>query len=152
MLVLMLALALSHTSDQPTPKWTATTQEAAATDANKKVLAEGQPRTITGEVVDVSCYTQMGKRGEGHKKCGAMCVRNGEPVGILTADNTLYLLMPEAHHPRRDAKASRASLAEEYAEKMGTNVTVSGMATEHGGVHTLFIDVAPTSKAASTSK
>ena len=140
MLALMLMLALGQNPGQtPTPAWSATTREAAATDANKKALAEGRPLTITGEVVDVSCYTQMGKRGEAHKKCGAMCVRNGEPVGIVTADNTLYLLLPEAHHPRRDAKASQASLAEEYAEKMGTTVTVSGMATEHGGIHTLFI-------------
>jgi len=138
MLALMLMLALGQNPGQtPTPAWSATTREAAATDANKKALAEGRPLTITGEVVDVSCYTQMGKRGEAHKKCGAMCVLSGEPVGIVTADNTLYLLMPEQHHPRRDGKAN---LAKEYAEKMGTTVTVSGMATERGGVRTLFLE------------
>ena len=140
MLAMMLVLALGQTPAQaPVPAWSATTHEAAVSEANRKILAEGRPLTITGEVVDVSCYTQMGKRGEAHKACGAKCVLAGEPVGIVTADNTLYLLMPEPHHPRRDGKAS---LAKEYAEKMGTTVTVSGMASDHGGIHTLFLPAA----------
>jgi hypothetical protein len=132
----MLALAQTPA----VPAWSATTQEAASTEANKAVLAAARPLTITGEVVDVSCYTQLGKRGPAHKACGAMCVRNGQPVGIVTADNTLYILMPEPHHPRRDGKAS---LAKEYSEKMAETVTVSGMASEYGGIHTLFVAVPP---------
>jgi len=141
MLALTLVLALAQTAaHQATPAWTATTLEAAASEANKQVLAAAKPLTITGEVVDVSCYTQMGKRGEAHKACGAKCVLNCQPVGILTADNTLYILMPEPHHPRRDGQAS---IAKEYAEKMASTVTVSGMASEFGGIHTLFIAVPP---------
>ena len=140
MLTLALTLALMQTPAAQPPAWTATTQEAAATDANKKVLAAAKPLTITGEVVDVSCYTQLGKRGPAHKACGAMCVLAGAPVGIVTADDTLYILMPEPHHPRRDGKAS---LAKEYAEKMGTNVTVAGMASQYGGINTLFIAATP---------
>ena len=87
-------------------------------------------------MVDVSCYTQLGKRGEAHKACGASCVLAGAPVGIVTADNTLYILMPEPHHPRRDGKAS---IAKEYAAKMASTVTVSGMSSEYGGIHTLFV-------------
>jgi CBS domain-containing protein len=144
MLALFLALALAQTpAPQPAPGWTATTLEAAASDANKKVLADAKPLTITGEVVDVSCYTQMGKRGQAHKACGSKCVLAGEPVGIVTADDTLYILMPEPHHPRRDGQAS---LAKDYAAKMGDTVTVSGMASHHGGIHTLFIPVTPAAK------
>jgi len=141
MLALTLVLALAHAPAQPTPAWTATTLEAAATDANKSVLASAKPLTITGEVVDVSCYTQLGKRGEGHKACGAKCVLSGAPVGIVTADNTLYILMAEPHHPRRDGQAS---IAKEYSEKMASTVTVSGMASTFGGINTLF--VAPAEK------
>jgi len=137
--MLALTLALMLTQTPATKAWSATTVEAAATDANKKVLAAAKPLTITGEVVDVSCYTQLGKRGEAHKACGAKCVLAGEPVGIVTADNTLYILMPEQHHPRRDGKAT---LAKEFAAKMGETVTVAGMASEHGGIHTLFITAA----------
>ncbi|MGA2079243.1 MAG: hypothetical protein ABSH53_01315 [Holophaga sp.] len=141
MIALTLALALAPAAvAQATPAWTATTLEAAASEANQQVLAAAKPLTITGEVVDVSCYTQLGKRGEAHKACGAKCVLNGAPVGIVTADNTLYILMPEPHHPRRDGQAS---IAKEYAEKMATTVTVSGMASTYGGIHTLFIAPTP---------
>jgi hypothetical protein len=141
MLTLALLFALTQPPvTPPIPVWSATTKEAAATDANKKVLAEAKPLTITGEVVDVSCYTQLGKRGEAHKECGAKCVLAGAPVGIVTADNTLYILMAEPHHPRRDGKVG---IAKEYAAKMGTTVTVSGMSSEHGGIHTLFIEALP---------
>ncbi|MDR3670953.1 MAG: hypothetical protein P4L36_08915 [Holophaga sp.] len=137
MLALALLLALTQTpAAQPVPAWSATTWEAAASESNKQVLASGKPLTITGEVVDVSCYTQLGKRGAAHKACGAKCVLNGAPVGIVTADNTLFILMPEPHHPRRDGQAS---LAKEYSEKMGDTVTVSGMASEYGGIRTLFL-------------
>jgi hypothetical protein len=139
MLAFALLLALHQAA--PAPGWTATTLEAAATPAQKQVLADAKPLTITGEVVDVSCYTQLGKRGEAHKDCGAKCVLAGAPVGIVTADDTLYILMPEPHHPRRDGQVS---LAKEYAAKMGTTVTVSGMASTHGGIHTLFIAAAKT--------
>lgn len=129
-------LMLQTPPPPPVSTWSATTLEAAATDANRQVLAEAKPLTITGEVVDVSCYTQLGKRGEAHKACGTLCVASGSPAGILTADGTLYILMPEAHHPRRDGKAS---LAKYLSERMAQTMTVSGMASSHGGIHTLFI-------------
>ncbi len=130
-------LLLLQTPEPPAaPVWSATTLEAAATEANRRVLADGRPLTLTGEVVDVSCYTQLGKRGEGHKACGAMCVACGSPAGLLTADGTLYILMPEPHHPRRDGQVS---LAKYLSEHMAQTLTLSGMASTHGGIHTLFI-------------
>jgi hypothetical protein len=134
--MLAFALFIAMTQAPANPAWTSTTLEAAATPEQKQVLAEAKPLSITGEVVDVSCYTQLGKRGPAHKECGAKCVLAGAPVGIVTADNTLYILMPEPHHPRRDGQAS---IAKAYAAKMGDTITVSGMASEHGGIHTLFV-------------
>src|SRR2546428_856377 len=66
--------------------WTATTYEAASGEANKKVLASGRVATITGEVVDVSCYLQLGKRGEAHIPCGSKCIEHGQPIGLLDSD------------------------------------------------------------------
>jgi len=137
-LALILALQTPATAPAETPVWSATTLEAATTDAHKQVLAAAKPLTITGEVVDVSCYTQLGKRGEGHKACGAKCVASGSPAGILTEDGTLYILMPEPHHPRRDGKAS---IAKTFSEKMAQTITLTGMASTQGGIHTLFIPV-----------
>jgi hypothetical protein len=137
-MILALVLSLALQAPTPQPSWSATTVEAAATDANKQVLATAKPLTLTGEVVDVSCYTQLGKRGEGHKACGTKCVASGSPAGLLTADGTLYILMPEPHHPRRDGQAS---LAKYLSERMAQTLTFSGMASDHGGIHTLFIPV-----------
>src|SRR5664279_1083116 len=136
MLLLSCLLLLQNPGPPAAPAWSATTLEAAATEANKQVLTEGRPLTLTGAAVDVSCYTQLGKRGEGHKACGAMCVASGSPAGLLTADGTLYILMPEQHHPRRDGKVS---LAKYLSEHMAQTLTLSGMASSHGGIHTLFI-------------
>ncbi|WP_306591505.1 hypothetical protein [Geothrix sp. 21YS21S-4] len=137
-----LALALLAQDPAPAkPAWSATTYEAAATEANKKVLAEGKPLTVTGEIVDVSCYTQLGKRGDAHRDCGSKCVAEGAPAGLLTSGGTLYILMPEPHHPRRDGKAS---LAKYFSEHMAQTLTLSGMTSDHGGIHTLFVAVPPT--------
>ncbi|HJU83204.1 MAG TPA: hypothetical protein VJ600_03250, partial [Holophagaceae bacterium] len=69
-----------------TPKWSATTLDAAATQANKDILAKGKAMTVTGEIIDLSCFNQLGKKGEAHKACGAKCVSHGSPAGILAAD------------------------------------------------------------------
>ncbi len=131
---------LPQTAEAPKPAWSATTLEAAATEANKAVLKNGKALTVTGEVVDLSCYIQLGKRGDGHKACGAKCVTNGAPVGIVTKENKVYMLVAEQHHPRRDGQLS---FAKQYAEKMGTNITINGMLSEFGGIPTIFVE-APT--------
>ena len=143
MLPIFAALALSvlpQAADAPKPSmpaWSATTIEAAATDANKAVLKKGKSITITGEVIDLSCYIQLGKRGDAHKTCGAKCVTNGAPVGIVTKENKVFMLIAEQHHPRRDGQLG---FAKEYAEKMGTTVTVNGMVSEYGGIPTVFVE------------
>lgn len=137
-MVVFACLLMLQTPEPPAAAWSPTTLEAAATPANKDVLAKGRPLTVTGEVVDVSCYTQLGKRGEGHKACGALCVASGSPAGLLTPAGTLYILMPEPHHPRRDGKVS---LAKYLSERMAQTLTLSGMASDHGGIRTLFIPV-----------
>ncbi|MDE3246268.1 MAG: hypothetical protein KGN80_09290 [Acidobacteriota bacterium] len=134
----MTALAvLPQAPEAPKPAWSATTLEAAATDANKAVLKKGKAVTVTGEVVDLSCYIQLGKRGEGHKACGTKCVANGAPVGLVTKENKVYMLVAEQHHPRRDGQLG---FAKEYAGKMATIITVSGMLSEYGGIPTLFVE------------
>ena len=90
--------------EKPAQTWTDTTV-AAGVD---KKPQPGHVVTVTGEVIDLSCYLQLGKHGEAHRSCGQKCAQNGQPVGLLAKDGTLYLLMPEEHHPRRDGAAARA--------------------------------------------
>ena len=120
-------------------KWTATTYEAASAEANKKVLETGKPAAVTGEVVDVSCYLQLGKRGEAHIACGSKCIANGQPIGLVDAEGNLYLLMAEEHHPRRDGQVELKTV---FAPLLAKTVTVNGMAVEMKGYRALFVQAA----------
>jgi hypothetical protein len=120
-------------------RWTATTYEAAASEANRKVLAGGKPATVTGEVVDISCYLQLGKRGEAHIACGSKCIEHGEPIGLVDSDEKLYILFAEEHHPRRDGEVS---LKKVFGPLLAKTVTVSGMMTEMKDYRALFVRVA----------
>jgi hypothetical protein len=139
MLTLLAALLLQTPAQEakPAPAWTATTIEAANKDEHKAVLAAAKPATLTGEVIDLSCYLQLGKKGEGHKACGTKCVANGAPVGLLLADGRVVMLLAEQHHPRRDGQVT---LAQAFSAKMAETVTVTGMLSKQAGQETLFIE------------
>jgi hypothetical protein len=122
-----------------TAKWTATTWEAATAEANKKVLESGKPATITGEIVDVSCYLQLGKRGEAHIDCGRKCIANGQPIGIVDAEEKLTIVMAEEHHPRRDGQVELKTV---LGPLLAKQVTLSGMLTEIRGYRALFVPAA----------
>ena len=122
-----------------TAKWTATTYEAATAEANKKVLESGKVATVTGEVVDVSCYLQLGKRGEAHIACGTKCIANGQPIGIVDAEGNLYIVMAEEHHPRRDGQVELKSV---LGPLLAKTVTLTGMMTEMKGYRALFVQAA----------
>ena len=125
--------------DPLTARWTATTHEAAASEANKQVLAGGRLATVTGEIVDVSCYLQLGKRGDGHIACGSKCIAAGEPIGIVDADTNLYVVFAEEHHPRRDGQVS---LKKTVGSLLAKTVTLTGMMTEKHGNRGLFVQSA----------
>ena len=121
-------------------KWTQTTLEAATTNEHKKVLDSAKVATVTGEVVDFSCYSQLGKRGPAHAECGGKCVRAGQPAAILDDEGNVFLVVAEQHHPRRDGQVS---LAETMAGLMSKRVTATGLLTETRGVRTLFLQAPP---------
>lgn len=132
---------LTGTIGDPTEAhWTSTTMESASTPAQRNVLRHGRPKTITGEVVDVSCFLQLGKRGEAHIPCGQKCVRNGQPIGILTDAGKLYLVIPEEHHPRRDGEVS---LKERFAELMAKRVKITGMVVNYNDYRAIFVQTLP---------
>ena len=104
---------------KPAQPWTNTTV-AAGVDSKPQM---GRPITVVGEIVDFSCYVQLGKHGEKHRSCGQKCVQNGQPVGLLAHDGSLYMVMPEEHDPRRDGGVDASPSA---ADHMGHIVEVSG--------------------------
>lgn len=122
-----------------TAKWTATTTEAATSEAHKKVLESGKVATVTGEVVDVSCYLQLGKRGEAHIPCGTKCINNGQPIGVVDAAGDLTIVMAEEHHPRRDGQVELKTV---LGPLLAKTVTLTGMMVEMRGYRALFVQAA----------
>jgi hypothetical protein len=123
------AATLGANPDQP---WS-TTSVAAGVDSKPQ---PGSATTKVGEIVDFSCYFQLGKHGEKHRACGQKCVYNGQPIGLLTKDGSLYMLMPEEHDPRRDGGVDAKASA---AEHMGHIVTVNGTAAKVNGYSAIFV-------------
>ena len=115
--------------DQP---WSTTT---VASSIMGKPL-KGTPVTKTGEVIDLSCYLQVGKHGDKHRDCGQKCVRSGQPVGLLEQDGSIYMLIDEEHDPRRDGLTTFRQWA---ADNMANVVKVNGTMTTVKGQKAIYV-------------
>ncbi len=112
--------------------WSAT---SVAAGVAQKPLA-GKQVTVVGEIIDLSCYLQLGKHGAAHAPCGSKCIAAGEGIGILTKTGQVYLAMAEEHDPRRDGKTSfRKAAADNFAKV----VTVTGTQTTVNGIKTIYV-------------
>jgi hypothetical protein len=113
-------------AQKPTTAWSQTT---VAAGVNQKPLP-GKVVTLVGEIIDFSCYLQLGKHGTKHRDCGQKCLKNGMPIGLLTKEGTLYLLMEEEHDARRDGLTDFRKAAIDHMayvmEVAGTESTVDG--------------------------
>jgi len=96
--------------------------ETVASAVDGKPL-EGKPIEVVGEIIDLSCYLQVGKHGDKHRDCGQKCVANGQPVGLLTKDGTVYMLIDEEHNSRRDGLTD---FRQKAIEHMAHIVTIQG--------------------------
>ena len=85
----------------------------------------GDEGNWTGEVIDLACYVANGAKGADHSGCAKTCVKNGQPMGLLTDDGTLVLLA--AHHEDGDPYEALKDLAGENAEVMGTMAERDGL-------------------------
>lgn len=121
-------------------QWSQTTTTAAKQPDEQAVLQQGRVATVTGEIVDVSCYLQLNKRGPGHIACGAGCLRNNQPIGLLTDDGHVVLVMPEEHDPRR---GGLVSIREFFADHVGQRARVTGLVLERDGYRAIFVAGAP---------
>jgi hypothetical protein len=124
-------------------RWTETTLKAVTSPDHQKVLDSGKVSSVTGEIVEVSCYLQLGKRGEKHVPCGSECIKNGMPPGVVDAKGNLYLILAEEHDPRRFGKAD---IRDKVIPLMAKTATVTGMLTEKDGYKALYIQAIEGSK------
>jgi hypothetical protein len=83
--------------------------------------------TLTGEIVDLHCYTNRAARGEEHAGCSNACISRDVPAALLTEDGTLYLLVNE----------KPVSVKEKIAGKAGKKVTATGKVVERSGLKAL---------------
>jgi hypothetical protein len=89
------------------------------------------PLTLTGEVLDMACYSASGASGEGHKSCASMCIKGGSPMGLLTSDGKVYLIVE--NHDKKDAYAE----AQKHA---GEQITATGTLSDKGGLNAIIVD------------
>jgi hypothetical protein len=92
------------------------------------VLRAADANSWTGEVIDVACNTAKGAHGATHGECGAACIKNGLPVGLLVGDTT-YLLVSSDHKP----------LNATLADHVGHTITVSGEKFESKGANVIVV-------------
>ena len=90
---------------------------------------KGEPKTVTGEILDMKCYMTSGEKGDGHKECAAMCIKGGAPMGILADDGKVYLLI----------EGKNSGAFEEAKKHAGETVTVTGDLSEKKGVQALVV-------------
>jgi hypothetical protein len=112
--------------------WSATTL-GASVDGKPNA---GKPATVVGEILDFSCYLQIGKHGEKHRSCAQKCFTAGQPIGLLTEDGTMYMLMEEEHDPRRDGLTDFRKAAIEHASHI---MEITGTESQHGGYRALYV-------------
>ena len=79
----------------------------------------------TGEVVDLACYVAKGAKGTDHAGCAKSCLKNGQPMGLLTDDGALVLLT--ADHKDGAPYEALKDMAGEQAVVMGTVSERDGM-------------------------
>ncbi len=95
------------------------------------VFNNDDTKTVTGEILDMKCYMASGAHGDGHKTCAATCINGGSPMGILTDDGKVYLLVEN----------SKNSDAYDEAKKFaGEKVTLTGTVSEKNGVQALIVN------------
>ncbi len=88
---------------------------------------EDHEKTWKGEIIDLMCYVSQGAKGPDHAGCAKACVKNGQPMGLLTDDGTLVLLVAdhrngEPYEKLKDVAGERAEVTGELAERDGMKV------------------------------
>lgn len=88
-------------------------------------------QSVTGEVVDVTCYLAHPDSGIGpdHAKCAADCINKGLPVAIKQGD--LLFIATGADHQ---------SINKKLAPFAAKNVIATGKIKMRDGLHMIFVE------------
>ena len=94
-------------------------------------MGAGKSVTVKGEILDLACYLDHGARGMKHQQCALTCLKNVEPMGLITAEGKVYLLMADHQNGKPFAEAK------EYA---ADQVEVTGPVAERAGLTGLTVE------------
>ncbi|HXN08513.1 MAG TPA: hypothetical protein VN860_02500 [Candidatus Acidoferrales bacterium] len=68
------------------------------------MMMHGKQVTLTGNVVDLSCYVGSGLHGAGHAACAKACLLKGQPFGIQTTDGNIVTVFGSGPNDNPNAK------------------------------------------------
>ncbi len=112
----------------------------AALLAPGAALAQGGERvTVTGEIVDTWCYFSgvMGGPdavvGSAHHTCALWCSAGGIPVGLLTPEGEMYMILKIPGDPGAAGGDTQLTLASQ-------TVTADGMLFERDGLNYITVE------------
>lgn len=94
--------------------------QAAAAGGNDQV-------TVTGQVIDVNCFTTHQLSGAQHKNCATACANKGVALAILSSDGTVY--MPVSSKPGDPQNSRLLPFIEGKVKVTGTHRMASGLHT-----------------------
>jgi hypothetical protein len=100
--------------------------------ATGSVACAADAVAVKGEVVDLTCYLAHPEtgHGSGHRKCAQTCAKNGAPVGLLTEDNHLFLLLGDHDNPKAYA---------DVLSKVADTITVEGNKVTQDGLNGIVV-------------
>lgn len=103
---------------------------AVATAVHAHGDRAGKTVTLTGEVIDLSCYLQdpTSAHGPDHAGCAKSCLAKGLPAALMVGKR-LHLLLGRGHRP---APPELAALG-------GQRAVISGKLIERGGLRAVVV-------------
>jgi hypothetical protein len=115
---------------------------AAPAKATSPPAASKRPKVavVRGEVLDLSCWLARGLSGPLHQDCARKCIASGVPMGIMTADSTLWLLTQD--HGRSMEPGSYAGTPDPFIQCKDWPsyiVEVSGLGSTKNGIHVVEV-------------
>ena len=93
--------------------------------AHAHMDATGKAETISGELLDMACYMAHEGKGKKHAQCAGACVAGGAPLGVLTKDGKVYLVVGD--HTNEKPYVEAKALVGGDAKLTGTVFTRGGL-------------------------
>jgi hypothetical protein len=101
-------------------------------DDKKAAASTSESATVTGEVLDLSCFLTHGGTGKDHKKCAQTCLlEKNAAAGLLLPDGSVYVLLADHEHAKEYAAIAKLG---------GEKAKVTGKKSSKGGLQAILIE------------